>query len=408
MAPSISRSYEQQRDWILSGITGFEPETFNLADDFANLHGRFLAQDIASTHPLPLWENSAMDGYAVRSIDTIGAPVELDVVGVVPAGSSADPRLLPGQSVRIMTGAPLPTDADAVVKVENTSGFAQQRVRIDVEITAGKNVRSSGEDREAGALVARAGEQLTAARLSAAAAAGAVSLSVYPLPKVAVLVTGAELKTPGKKLERGQIPESNSLLISGLLVESGIQPATVKHCVDEPAAVKQILTELGATHDVVISTGGVGPGEYDVMRQVLVEEPQVQSVRVRLRPGAPQCAGRLTAGAMIFALPGNPVSAAVGFELFIRPALRAMQGAREPLRPVLRSTAVLGWKSPVDRLQVLPVAFDASSGCAPAVKASQISHSVGGFGSAQGYALIPEGTGAVEPGDSVEVIRLHS
>lgn len=407
MAPSISRSYEEQRDWILSGITCFEPETFDVAGGFANLHGRFLAQDVFSAHPLPLWENSAMDGYAVRSADTIGAPVELEVVGVVPAGSSADPRLLPGQTVRIMTGAPLPSDADAVVKVEDTSGFDQQRVRIDIETQAGKNVRSRGEDRESGALVARAGEQLTAARLSAAAAAGAVELSVYPLPKVAVLVTGAELKAPGAMLERGQIPESNSLLISGLLVESGIQPTTVKHCVDEPETVKAVLAELGATHDAVISTGGVGPGEYDVMRQVLAAEPQVQSVRVRLRPGAPQCAGRLKAGAVIFALPGNPVSAAVGFELFVRPALRAMQGAREPLRPLLRSTAVLGWKSPIDRLQVLPVAFDQNSGCAPAVKASQISHSVGGFGSAQGYALIPDGIGAVEPGDSVEVIRLQ-
>lgn len=407
MAASISRSYEEQRDWILSAITAFEPEAHDLAGGFAHLHGRYLAQDVHTAHPLPLWANSAMDGYAVRSLDTLGAPVELEVVGVVPAGSSEDPRLLPGQTVRIMTGAPLPTDADAVVKVEDTNGFEAHRARINVEISAGKNVRMRGEDRDAGALVARAGEQLTAARLSAAAAAGAVRLSVRRSPKVAVLVTGAELKAPGQELGRGQIPESNSLLISGLLVESGITAATVKHCVDEPETVSQVLAELAATHDAVISTGGVGPGEYDVMRQVLADEPGVQSVRVRLRPGAPQCAGRMQAGAMIFALPGNPVSAAVGFELFARPALRAMQGAAELARPVLRSQAVLGWKSPADRLQVLPVVFDENFGCAPAVKASQISHSVGGFGSAQGYALIPQGIDRVEPGDSVEVIRLQ-
>jgi Molybdopterin biosynthesis enzyme len=196
--------------------------------------------------------------------------------------------------------------------------------------------------------------------------------------------------------------------MAGLLAESGIQADTVVHCVDDTEAVREQLKILGATHDAVLSTGGVGPGAYDVMRQVLDTEPDVQATRVKLRPGQPQCAGRLAAGAMIFALPGNPVSAAVSFELFVRPALRAMQGHREVLRPTLRAIAAVGWKGAAGRMQVIPVVFEHGVvlRCAPAVQAQSISHSVGGFGAAEGYALVPAGTTQVNPGDEVDVLRL--
>lgn len=394
---------------VLQLVRPLPPVQLSLAEpgDFAALHGAVLAQDVAAAHPLPLWENSAMDGYAVRAADTAQAPVDLQVLGVVPAGSGADPVLGPGQTVRIMTGAPLPSSADAVVRVEDTSGFHPGTVRINTAVQPGRDVRRAGEDRAAGAPVALAGEPLTAARLSALAAAGADRLLVRPAPKIAVLVTGAELRTPGSALSRGQIPESNSLLLAGLLAESGLPAATVEHCPDDPGLVRQRLDALGAQHDAVISTGGVGPGEYDVMRQVLEHEPAVRAVRLALRPGAPQCVGRLRAGALVFALPGNPVSAAVGFELFVRPALRALQGHASPRRPVLRSTVLRGWKSPPGRLQALPVVFDEHGGCAPAVDAASISHSVGGFGPAQGYALIGPDTSQVRPGDTVDVLRLQ-
>lgn len=228
------------------------------------------------------------------------------------------------------------------------------------------------------------------------------------MPKVAVLITGAELRTPGLPLSRGQVPETNSLLMAGLLAESGIQAATVVHCVDDIEAVREQLAILGATHDAVLSTGGVGPGAYDVMRQALESEPEVQAVRVKIRPGQPQCAGRLAAGAMVFALPGNPVSAAVSFELFVRPCLRSMQGHREVLRPTLRAVAAVGWRAAAGRVQVIPVVFEhgAQLRCAPAVQAQSISHSVGGFGAAQGYALVPAGITQVNPGDEVEVLRM--
>ena len=408
---------EAHLEWILDQLSPLPVRQHSLANGFHHLYGTVLAEDFAACHPLPLWDNSAMDGYAVRAADTLGAsdstPVTLRVLGEIPAGSTQDPALEPGQAVRIMTGAPLPTDADAVLRVEDTLGEDGQRwgtgqVTILREVQPGKDIRHRGEDRAAGDLVAVAGQQVDAALLSALAAAGAEQLLVRPLPTAAVLVTGAELQEVGAVLQRGQIPESNSWLMQGLLTEAGITQITVQRCTDDTDLVREQLARLGASHDVVISTGGVGPGTHDVMRQVLQDEPGVRAVRVALRPGAPQCAGRLESGAMMFALPGNPVSAAVGFELFVRPALRALQGNAQLHRPRLRATAAVGWKSPVGRLQVLPVVFDPVNPqlCAPAVQAQAISHSVGGFGAAEGYALVGPEQGDVQAGDQVEVLRV--
>lgn len=403
---------EAHRARLLGMVEPVAVQDIEVATGFSALHGAVLAEDVGSAHALPLWDNSAMDGYAVRAADTAEAPVRLEVIGEVPAGSGWDPKLEPGQCVKIMTGAPVPTEADAVVRIEDTSAATQgwdiPTVQVNVQVPAGKDIRRRGEDKAAGEPVAHAGETLSAARLSALAAAGASILAVRTAPKVAVLVTGAELRTPGTRLTRGQIPETNSLLTAGLLAEAGIPAATIVRCTDDIAAVRQQLEILGATHDAVISTGGVGPGVYDVMRQALEQEPGVQAARVKIRPGQPQCAGRLAAGAMVFALPGNPVSAAVSFELFVRPCLRAMQGHREVLRPTLRAIAAVGWKAAAGRLQVIPVVFEHGDQlrCAPAVQASSISHSVGGFGAAQGYALVPAGTTQINPGDEVDVLRV--
>lgn len=409
---------EEHLDWILEQVRVLVPERLDLVKDFPALHGSVLAQDVAAAHPLPLWDNSAMDGYAVRSADLAAAggthPVELEVLGEVAAGSNLDPDIGPGQCVRIMTGAPLPSTADAVVRVEDTQPadgggqWATQRVRILAAVEPGKDVRRRGEDKQVGAPVAKTGQLLSAAGLSALAAAGIHEVLVRTAPKVAVLITGSELQPIGAALGRGQIPESNSLLIRGLLAEAGIRQVTMERCADEPQAVRQRLAELGATHDAVISTGGVGPGTHDVMRLVLADEPGVRAVRVAVRPGQPQCTGRLTGGAMVFALPGNPVSAAVSFELFVRPALRAMQGSCSVHRAKSTATATVGWRGSKGRLQVLPVVFDPkdATACTPAVHASSISHSVGGFGAAEGYALVGAETGDVAAGDSVDVIRV--
>lgn len=425
-------------EWVLASLVPLEARRLALEAAV----GTVLAEDARAAHPLPLWANSAMDGYAVRAADTAGAgadrPARLTVLGEVAAGSPWDPPLAPGECVRIMTGAPLPTAADAVVRVEATLGdrshagpgfaagpaanvpdrgalaWADHEVRVTAAVAPGKDVRSRGEDLAAGALVARAGDRLTAARASALAAAGIAEVLVREAPRVAVLVTGAELQAMGAQLTRGQIPESNSLLMRGLLLEAGIPAVHVERCPDDEASVRARLTALGASHDLIVTTGGVGPGTRDVMRIVLDGEPDVRAVRMAVRPGQPQCAGRLRAGAWIFALPGNPVSAAVSFELFVRPALLALQGCAVVERQRLTATAAVPWRGATGRLQVLPVRFldpDPAAAdlpglrCIPAVHSRRVSHSVGGFGAAEGYALVGPETSDVAAGDRVTVIR---
>ncbi|MFD5599589.1 gephyrin-like molybdotransferase Glp [Leucobacter sp. NPDC058333] len=389
--------------------------------------GLTLASDVLARVDLPLWHNSAMDGYAVRASDTSSAgdasPVGLRVIGEVAAGDSADPALPPGTTVRIMTGAPMPSAADAVVPVEHTvndvSGDAWAEHTVDVlsPVAAGAHVRRRGEDVTAGACIARAGDQLGARRIAALAAAGVAEVSVRPRPRVAVIATGAELRAAGEPLERGQIPESNSLLVQALLAEDGIEAVSVSVTDDDAVTLGARLRELAGEVDAVITTGGVGPGAHDVVRIALEREPSVHAVRVAVKPGQPQCFGRLAGGsgsgggALMFALPGNPVSAAVSYELFVRPALLRLQGATRLQRTRVRAVVERGWRGSPGRLQVLPVRVrGASTGlqCSPAVDPRGYSHAVGGQGGADGYALVDVDRGDVAEGESVDVILVTS
>ncbi|RGE21110.1 gephyrin-like molybdotransferase Glp [Leucobacter sp. wl10] len=406
---------EQHLGWILERVPRLPEERLPLG----GAAGRTLAADIRAQHSLPLWDNSAMDGYAVRSADVAsaspGRPVALRVIGEVTAGSAEDPALAPGEAVRIMTGAPVPAAADAVVAVERTSGeagegrWARRRVEIAEAAAAGRNIRRRGEDIAAGAVVARAGDPLTARRRAALAAAGVAEAPVSAVPRVAVIATGAELRAPGARLARGEIPETNSALISGLLAEAGIAAAAVRRSSDRPEELAELLSACARTADAVITTGGIGPGVRDVTRIALEDEPGVRAVRVAVRPGGPQCAGPLRNGVFAFALPGNPVSAAVSFELFVRPALLAMQGRREIHRLCAPAIAAADWRGAPDRLQVLPVALwnegDALR-CAPAVDPGGVSHAVGGHGGADGYALVGPDRGDVRRGETVPVMLL--
>lgn len=420
--------------WILTRIQATRTEKISIVDAF----GRALAEPVTADFDLPLWDASAMDGYAVRAEDvasaTESAPISLRVLGEVAAGSPLDPTLEPGTAVRIMTGAPLPSTADTVIPVELTLGersgelsgvldgaevgdeardargeraWADRLVRILRPLPAGANVRRRGEDVRRADLLASAGATLGAARLSALAAAGASVVTVHRAPRIAVVSTGSELRGPGETLQRGEIPESNSLLISGLLREAGFAATTIEHCADSAEELSERLTQLAATHDAVITTGGVGPGRHDVVRIALSEEPQIRSVRVAVRPGQPQCSGRHRAGAFIFGLPGNPVSAAVSFELFVRPALRKLAGHARQERQRFIATAERSWAGKSGRLQVLPVTLhngEAGLQCSPSVAAHSVSHSVGRHGSTDGYALVASERGDVAAGETVEVI----
>lgn len=403
-------------DW-LSRVQHLAPRTGLLSLPVAQAHEHVLAEEVRSPYPLPRWANSAMDGYALRAADAADArpdtPVALRVSGEVVAGSSEDPAIPRGSAVRIMTGAAVPSAADTVIPVEQTLGdreghpWAESIVRVLRAPVRGANIRPPGEDTPASGLLAAAGGRLTAARCAALAAAGIERVQVRALPRVAVMVTGSELRAPGSSLTRGSIPESNSLLLAGMLREAGIEPVAVLHSQDDADGVRAALTDLSDSCDVIITTGGIGPGTRDVMRIVLEHEPGVVGVRVAVRPGQMQQAGVLAAGSFIFALPGNPVSAAVGFELFVRPMLLAMQGDARTQRIRVHAVAADGWRGAPGRLQVLPVRVDETERglvCAPAVNPRSVSHSVGGHGSADGYALIEERRGDVAAGETVPVI----
>ena len=411
---------EDHLQWILERVGRLPAVELPIAEAL----GYTVAEDVHALHPIPLWDNSAMDGYALRAEDTVGAssnsPARLSVVGEVLAGSAADPVIGAGSAVRIMTGAPLPGDANAVIPVELTRGDAigatwvQDVVDIHAEVAAGANVRRLGEDTVAGAVLASAGQRLSAAKTAALAAAGIDRVRVIRRPRVAVIATGSELRAPGEALSRGQIPESNSLLIAGLLREIGIDPVHVNRSADDAAALAAELEALAAECDVLVTTGGVGPGTHDIVRIALEAEPEIRAVRVAVRPGQPQCVGRLRPqrdgdpGAFVFALPGNPVSAAASFELFVRPALLSLQGRTEIHRLRLQARAAEGWRGVPDRLQVLPVfVSNDDSGaltCTPAVNPRGVSHAVGGHGSANGYALVESERGDVCAGELVTVV----
>lgn len=407
---------EQPEDYLRWILAQVQP-TDSMQVGIAAAHGLVLAAPVASRLDLPLWDASAMDGYALRAADVMAAspttPAELRVIGEVAAGSLADPALAPGEAVRIMTGAPVPSEADTVVPFEQTiadndaSPWAESLVRVTEAVPVGAHVRRQGEDVRAGDPLADAGDALGAARLSALAAAGVDVVDVYRTPRVAVVSTGSELRAPGERLQRGEIPESNSLLVSGLLRETGIAPVTVEHCADDADQLRERLAELAATHDAVITTGGVGPGRHDVVRIALEGEPGIRSLSVAVRPGQPQCSGRHSAGGLAFGLPGNPVSAAVSFELFVRPALRALGGHATTERRRHTATVIAGWRGRTGRLQVQPVTIVANETglvCSPAVPSRGVSHSVGRHGATDGYALVEPERGDVSAGDTVHVI----
>lgn len=381
--------------------------------------GRRIAQDVHALVPVPPWDASAMDGYAVRHADVTGAGatagVTLEVVADVPAGATLDPRLSPGQAVRIMTGATLPSDADTVVQLEHTDrtdtlADLPPTVTVLREPVPGMHVRRAGEDRAVGDLVVRAGTLARATVLSALASTGHASVLVARAPRVAVIATGSELLEPGEPLTRGHIPDSNSLLVAGLVAEAGGQVVLTERVPDDPAALAAALDRTAARRpDAVILTGGVSAGAFDPVKQLFSGSSTVTFTKVAMQPGKPQAFGRLPGGALLLGLPGNPVSVWVSFHVFVRPALATMQGA-EPtaVHPApVRARAGTGWRTPSGRTQYLPARLEPAAegwSVSPAASRGSASHLVGSLAAADGYAIVPAGTPEVRTGDLVDVV----
>lgn len=301
---------------------------------------RVLAVDVAAAIDVPSFDNSQMDGYAVRSADVVpGTPYAL--TAEVPAGTV--PRPLPaGHAAPIMTGAPIPPGADAVIPVEQTgAGFADSVARGTVSFTAsvvpGTFVRRRGSDIAAGSLLLPAGTVLGAAQLGALVAAGVSAVRVRALPRVALVTTGLELSPPGTTLDPGHIHDSNSIMLSHALRRSGAEVTVHGYHSDEPAGFLDLLTGLAATNDLLVTTGAVSRGTREVVRETL-EGDTVTFDSVAMQPGGPQGFGLLTTrhGAVpVVCFPGNPVSALVSFEMFLRPVLRRLTGRTPADRPAL-------------------------------------------------------------------------
>ncbi|KUI27458.1 gephyrin-like molybdotransferase Glp [Mycobacterium sp. GA-2829] len=329
----------------------------------ADTLGLTLAEDIVAPLSLPGFDNSAMDGYAVVAEDVADAtadrPVLLPVAEDIPAGRT-DPLVLhPGTAHRIMTGAPLPRGATAVVPVEATNA-AIDTVEIRAAVRPGQHVRTAGEDVTAGTTVLRAGVTLTPAALGLAAALGLGELSVVPRLRVLVMSTGTELVAPGTPLQPGQIYESNAVMLAAAVREAGGEVVASPMCGDDVGLFRAALDRHAGTADLIITTGGVSAGAYEVVKDTLGGSGEVEFAKVAMQPGMPQGAGRV-GGTPVVTLPGNPVSALVSFEVFLRAPLRAAMGVPTPQRP--RRSAVLteNLTSPRGKRQFRRGVFDATT-----------------------------------------------
>ena len=328
-------SVEEARRRVLSA---FVPLT-SIDIPVGDARGYVLASDLFAPHALPRFDNSAMDGYAVRGEETKdaseGSPVVLEVAGEVRAGDPGDIKVLPGTAVRIMTGAPLPAGADAVVQVEETEE-AEGRVTITGATPIGRNVRPAGDDLAAGELLVGAGTELGAGELALLASMGFSPLPVTRRPKVAVLVTGDELVAPEAQPKPGQIRDSNSVALAALVEDAGADLMPFPSVPDDRAAVLEAFGRAADVADLVVSSGGVAVGKYDFVKEVVEELGGIDLWRVAMQPGKPVVLGNVK-GTPFLGLPGNPVSIHVGFEQFVRPAIRKMRGCKHLLRPTIRA-----------------------------------------------------------------------
>ncbi|MEV6794915.1 gephyrin-like molybdotransferase Glp [Streptomyces sp. NPDC051320] len=445
-------SVDEHLDDILGSICPLEPIELPLQD----AQGCVLVEDITVQISLPPFDNSSMDGYAVRTTDVAGAgeefPAVLTVIGDVAAGSGELPTVGPGEAARIMTGAPLPPGAEAVVPVEWTDGGtgggaattmraasgapegASGEVRVYRPAEARAHVRAEGSDVRPGDLALEAGTVLGPPQIGLLAAIGRGTVRVRPRPRVVVLSTGSELVQPGEALAGGQIYDSNSFALAAAARDAGAIAYRVGAVTDDADTLRATIEEQLVRADLLVTTGGVSVGAYDVVKEALSSVGDAFSPsgddadgdagseergrdgggtgvdfrKLAMQPGKPQGFGSIGPDhTPLLALPGNPVSCYVSFELFVRPAIRALMGLAEVGRPSVRAVlkADKALTSPPGRRQFLRGIHDAAAGTVTPVGGSG-SHLIAALAHADCLIVVPEDTTGAEPGTELEVVLL--
>ncbi len=375
--------------------------------------GLALARAVAAVEDVPPFVNSAVDGYAVRSADVAVVPVELAVVGEVAAGAATDHVLVSGEAIRIMTGAPVPAGADAVVMVEDTERLdAGRRVRIGAAVDAGTALRGIGDDVRAGTELFGPGTVVTPAVAGVLASVNARTVRVTRRARVAVLSTGDELVTDGSPLQPGQIRESNLTMLLGLVAEAGAEAVDLGVVRDDEDALAAVLHDAATRYDAVVSSGGVSMGDYDVVKAVLSRLADMRWMQVAIKPAKPFAFGLLEGGGgrqvPVFGLPGNPVSSLVSFELFARPALRTMMALPVVDRPRVAAQADAAFRRRPDgktHYQRAVAAFAADGRVHVTPVTAQGSHQLAATSLADAMVVLPDGDGAAA-GAEVDTILL--
>ena len=402
------KSVDEHLDDSLAGVEPLEAIDLQLLD----AHGCILAEEVVAPWAIPGFDNASHDGYAVRAADLADAsaehPVDLPVMGDIPAGRPATVGLQPGTTMRIMTGAPVPEGADAVVPVEWTdAGIANVKIERTPEV--GAYIRRIGSDVVKGQQVLAAGTRLGPSQLGLLAAVGRDRVVCRPKPRVVVLSTGSELVDPGLPLALGQISESNSFALTAAAREAGALAYRVGIVLDDPRKLMDTLEDQLIRADLIVTTGGVSAGAYDVVKEVLSRLGTVTFEKVAMQPGMPQGRGSIGPDSTpIFTLPGNPVSAYVSFEVFVRPVIRRMLGVEPLLRPTVRAVCTEALTSPDGKRQFARGWLSVEDGrYVVSPFGAQGSHLVNDLAHANCLVVVPEDVTEVPAGGTVTVMVLE-
>lgn len=394
-------SFEEARGRLLAGARVLAPERVPLVE----ASGRVLTEALVAGEPLPGFDHSAMDGYAVDAAGFTGeGPWLLAVVGESSAGKRA-PALAPGSACRIFTGAAVPEGADAVVMQENVTREGD-RVTLAARPKVGQNIRRRGEDIAIGAEAVARGTRLTAGALALGAMLDRAEVAVARRPRVTIVCTGDELRPAGTTPAPATIPESNSGALAALARQAGAEVRVAPIVRDDPAAVDRALREALGGADVLVTVGGVSVGDYDVVRPALERAGvAIDYWKVAIKPGKPIAVGR-RGETHVLGLPGNPASAIVTFVLFGAPLLRALQGDASPVAPLLPVRLAQARKRPPERLELVRCTLHVEGRDLVArAHDNQSSGAATSLASSQGIAFVPAGPAPVEAGESVDFLR---